>query len=121
MAQKVAKVGISKEDGYLYYVDKQGDISQVGIKSLKGNTCKLQNPWPGKKVVVYSNNELVKTKNQAGDVISFTTKADREYSVRLAGASVDFEKIIYDSEPNERPKKLGQRTLGKISGWNKDF
>jgi len=103
------------------YMDKQGDISQVGIKSLKGNTCKLQNPWPGKKVVVYSNNELVKTKNQAGDVISFTTKADREYSVRLAGASVDFEKIIYDSEPNERPKKLGQRTLGKISGWNKDF
>ncbi|MFN3966086.1 MAG: hypothetical protein ACK4JE_00085 [Endomicrobiia bacterium] len=29
MAEKVAKVGIKKEDGYLYYVDKQGDISCV--------------------------------------------------------------------------------------------
>jgi uncharacterized protein YcgL (UPF0745 family) len=29
MAQKVAKVGVKKEDGYLYYVDKDGDISRV--------------------------------------------------------------------------------------------
>ena len=29
MAQKVAKVGIKKEDGWLYFVDKQGDISKV--------------------------------------------------------------------------------------------
>ncbi|MEM4268301.1 MAG: hypothetical protein QXK37_05750 [Candidatus Woesearchaeota archaeon] len=28
-AVKVAKVGIKKKDGYLYYVDKQGDISMV--------------------------------------------------------------------------------------------
>jgi hypothetical protein len=27
MAQKVAKVGVKKEKGYLYFVDKQGDIS----------------------------------------------------------------------------------------------
>ena len=29
MAQKVAKVGIKKEPGYLYFVDKQGDISRA--------------------------------------------------------------------------------------------
>ncbi len=29
MAQKVAKVGIKKEDGYLYFVDKNGDISRA--------------------------------------------------------------------------------------------
>jgi uncharacterized protein YcgL (UPF0745 family) len=29
MAQKVAKAGVKKEDGYLYFVDKQGDISRV--------------------------------------------------------------------------------------------
>jgi len=29
MVQKVAKVGIKKEDGWLYFVDKQGDISKV--------------------------------------------------------------------------------------------
>ncbi len=27
MAEKVAKAGIKREKGYLYYLDKQGDIS----------------------------------------------------------------------------------------------
>jgi hypothetical protein len=27
MAEKVAKVGVKREKGYLYYVDKQGDVS----------------------------------------------------------------------------------------------
>ncbi|MGE4357038.1 MAG: hypothetical protein AB7E08_00605 [Candidatus Omnitrophota bacterium] len=29
MAEKVAKVGIKKEPGYLYFVDKHGDISRA--------------------------------------------------------------------------------------------
>ena len=29
MAQKVAKVGVKKQYGYLYFVDKQGDISRA--------------------------------------------------------------------------------------------
>ena len=29
MAQKVARVGIKKEPGYLYFVDKNGDISRA--------------------------------------------------------------------------------------------
>ena len=29
MAQKVAKVGIKREKGYLYYLDKQGDVSRA--------------------------------------------------------------------------------------------
>ncbi len=29
MAEKVAKVGVKKEPGYLYYVDKAGDVSRV--------------------------------------------------------------------------------------------
>ena len=35
MAQKVAKVGIKKEKGYLYFVDKKGDISAA--KMARGN------------------------------------------------------------------------------------
>jgi len=27
MAEKVAKVGVKREKGYLYYLDKQGDVS----------------------------------------------------------------------------------------------
>ena len=29
MAQKVAKAGIKRQKGYLYYLDKQGDISRA--------------------------------------------------------------------------------------------
>ncbi len=29
MAQKVAKVGVKKEKGYLYFVDKNGDVSRA--------------------------------------------------------------------------------------------
>lgn len=29
MAEKVVKVGVKREDGYLYYIDKQGDVSKV--------------------------------------------------------------------------------------------
>ena len=29
MAEKVAKVGVKKQPGYLYFVDKQGDISRA--------------------------------------------------------------------------------------------
>ncbi|MFH1440121.1 MAG: hypothetical protein ABIG89_06130 [Candidatus Woesearchaeota archaeon] len=28
---KVAKVGVKKKDGYLYFVDKQGDVSMVSM------------------------------------------------------------------------------------------
>jgi hypothetical protein len=29
VAEKVAKVGVKKQRGYLYFVDKQGDISRA--------------------------------------------------------------------------------------------
>jgi len=29
VAEKVAKVGVKKQPGYLYFVDKQGDISRA--------------------------------------------------------------------------------------------
>ena len=35
MADKVLKVGIKREKGYLYYIDKQGDVSCA--KMARGN------------------------------------------------------------------------------------
>jgi hypothetical protein len=29
MAEKVAKAGVKRQDGYLYFIDKQGDVSKV--------------------------------------------------------------------------------------------
>ena len=36
MAEQVAKVGVKKEDGYLYFVDKQGDVSRAKMVRGKG-------------------------------------------------------------------------------------
>lgn len=40
MAQKAAKVGIKKEKGYLYFIDKKGHVSRAkmarGKKKVKG-------------------------------------------------------------------------------------
>jgi hypothetical protein len=44
VAQKVAKVGVKKEPGYLYFVDKDGDISRA--KMARGAAKK---PKKGKK------------------------------------------------------------------------
>ncbi|KAA5483591.1 hypothetical protein [Bacteroides caccae] len=53
------------------------------------------------------------------DVIVFSTKPDVEYTVM-----VDVERksgrTIYSGTPNKKVKSLGNRVLGKISGWN-DF
>ena len=41
-AKKVAKVGVKKEKGYLYFVDKHGDIScaKMARGSAKGGSAK---------------------------------------------------------------------------------
>ncbi len=47
MAQKVAKVGIKKEAGYLYFVDKNGDISRA--KMARGGRKKKKKVVKKKK------------------------------------------------------------------------
>ncbi len=47
MAQKVQKVGIEKEAGYLYFVDKQGDISRA--KMARGGKKKKKSKAKKKK------------------------------------------------------------------------
>ena len=43
MAEKVAKVGVKKQSGYLYFVDKDGDVSRAVMARggrKKGSTKK---------------------------------------------------------------------------------
>jgi len=35
MAEKIAKVGVKREKGFLYYIDKQGNVSRA--KMARGN------------------------------------------------------------------------------------
>ena len=45
--KKVAKVGIKRAEGYLYFIDKQGDISAA--KMVRGGTKKKKAAKKGKK------------------------------------------------------------------------
>ncbi|NOX96685.1 MAG: hypothetical protein GXO98_01195 [Nitrospirae bacterium] len=47
MAEKVQKVGVKKEAGYLYFVDKQGDISRA--KMARGGKKKKKKKAAKKK------------------------------------------------------------------------
>ena len=40
MAQKICKCGIKREKGYLYFVDKQGDVSRA--KMARGGKKKAK-------------------------------------------------------------------------------
>ncbi len=40
MAEKVAKAGVKKENGYLYFVDKNGDISRAKMSRGGGKKGK---------------------------------------------------------------------------------
>ena len=43
MAEKVAKVGVKKQVGFLYFVDKSGDISRAKMaRGRKGKAGKIE-------------------------------------------------------------------------------
>ena len=49
MATKVKKVGIKRDKGYLYFIDKQGDISRA--KMARGGKKKKKKKVVKKKIV----------------------------------------------------------------------
>ena len=55
---------------------KKGQIECVEVVSQSGSSCKLRNPWPGRKVVLYRNGKQEAVKNDS--LISVeTNKGDR--------------------------------------------
>lgn len=68
MGEKVAKVGIKKESGYLYFVDKNGDVSRAKMaragrkRGSTGKTEKVQ------KVSVKKESGYLYFIDKAGDI-----------------------------------------------------
>ena len=61
MAEKVAKVGVKKVRGYLYFVDKQGDISRAKM-ARGGKKKKAKKKVAKKKVVKRTVRKVVRKK-----------------------------------------------------------
>jgi len=65
MAQKVAKVGLKRADGFLYFIDKQGDVSRA--KMARGGK-KGGRPEKVKKVGVKKEKGFLYFLDKQGDV-----------------------------------------------------
>lgn len=66
MAQKVEKVGVEKEAGYLYFVDKQGDVSRV--KMARGGKKFRAKPQKVTKVGVKKEGGYLYFVDKKGDI-----------------------------------------------------
>ena len=101
--------------------DEQAQVTQIGIKSLKGNICKIQNPWIDKENIIVQqekNGKKIKYKIEVGNVISFATKPNTEYIIRVNKKKYTHTDTTYSGTLNEKVKHSGNRILGKLSGWN---
>jgi hypothetical protein len=63
MAQKIAKAGVKRQDGYLYFIDKQGDVSRA--KMARGGK---KGGRPVKKVGVKKEKGFLYFLDKQGDI-----------------------------------------------------
>uniref|UniRef100_UPI0032179F89 glycosyl hydrolase family 95 catalytic domain-containing protein n=1 Tax=uncultured Draconibacterium sp. TaxID=1573823 RepID=UPI0032179F89 len=99
-------------------IDKNKNVSFVGIESLSGNECKLQNPWSSSviKILNTDTGKKVKYKLSKDGVISFNTKPNGKYIITASHEKVPTEKV-FTGEQNNGPKYFKEATLGS----KKDF
>lgn len=86
--------------------NEQARVGQIGIKSLKGNRCFLQNPWGDEakiEVIQVDNGAKMKYRKSDDNVICFLTKPGKEYIVRLAD-DVRKERTVFTGSPNKQVK-----------------
>lgn len=92
-------------------INEEGYILGINIVSQKGNICKVQSPWKGKKIVVISKGGAVHYKQMDG-VVSFRTEPGVSYLLYAEG-KYPHAKKGYTASPNYQVKKFGEAILGK--------
>ena len=93
----------------------EGEVKYIVIKSMKGQTCRLVNPWEGGgKVCVraVSTDQLVLKKSNAAE-LTFNTEPGELYIVeRLSRPVSSFELESIGGIKNMEPKTKGRAQLG---------
>jgi alpha-L-fucosidase 2 len=94
---------------------KNGTIPGVYIESLKGNICRIANPWSGAEVTVLSSEQgkKIRFKTDEGDVVEFKTLPGHSYLIVPKGREDMLELTVYESSPNQLPKTFYEAVLGK--------
>jgi hypothetical protein len=97
-------------------MQKDGTIPGIYIESLKGNECRIVNPWPNSEVVIRNlgdKNKQVSQKVLEKNVIVFKTLPDQSYLIVLKGKEHMLKQTIYKGIQNDAPKSFYEATLGK--------
>jgi N-acetyl-beta-hexosaminidase len=107
--------------GFLVAAERQnGKSLPVSVRSLRGNVCRLQNPWAGQTATVYQygGNQPLEFKNEPGDVIAFATRQNQEYILCQGNDLPRVVPTVFASSLNKAPKGLGvSRKLGIGKGF----
>ena len=85
MAQKVAKVGVKKEKGYLYFVDKQGNVSRAAMSRAGRKKGKAKKELV-KKVGVKKQSGYLYFIDGKGNVCRAKMARGRKRSAKKSGA-----------------------------------
>ena len=96
--------------------EKEGAVPGIYIESLKGNECRVVNPWPDSSVTVWNfgaKKRHVSHKVQDKNVIVFKTLPNQNYLIVPEGKEDMLKQIIYKSIPNDAPKSFYEAALGK--------
>jgi len=81
MSEKVEKVGIKRESGYLYFIDKQGDVSRT---SMARGGKRIGKPLKVKKIGL---------KKEKGHLYFVDKDGDISRSVMSRGGKTKFKKV----------------------------
>ena len=96
---------------------EDGVIPALGIHSLAGNVCRLQNPWPGQQPAIWEvsgSRKPVRYKETGEGVIVFKTSKDVRYLLGPPGFDGTLEeKPLFKGERNLEPKHFQEAILGK--------
>ena len=99
---------------------KDGSIPGVFIESLKGNICRLVNPWPGSEITVFdggADGKKIRHKVEEKNVISFNTLPGHNYLVVPEGGDTRLKPTVFNGSPNQTPKTFYEATLGKFRNF----
>ena len=95
---------------------KDGTIPGIFIESLKGNVCRVVNPWPNSNISVICmdiKKKQINHKILEGTVIGFNTLSNHNYLIVPKGKESTLKQTIFKGIPNDSLKSFFEATLGK--------
>jgi len=117
MSEKVAKVGIRMQPGYLYFIDSHGDIARLGKDRQREKVAKVGiKRQDGYRYFVDQSGDISRTKGKEGDQHIFAknplsqTEWEKELLELEAKEALEAEREEIEEEERERLRQQRLRS-----------